>query len=82
MLKRYRFHYNNSEADSHVIQKAYYEENLPEDEPMFTEHELLTAQDGNYCMADIEAIECGVCEAYFDDGNELDVFPEELGPAD
>lgn len=49
---------------------------------MLTEHELLANQNGNICKANLDTAEYNdigkVVEAYFDDGNELNVYVSEL----
>lgn len=72
-MKRYRFHYNNDLADVH---EEVYDGEL-------TYHEHLVEQDGNICSASVEdAYRDGggklMTEAFFDDGNELTVYVDEL----
>ena len=80
MMKMYRFHYNGSEQQNYLAQKEYYAGF--EDDDYLTEHELLSNQNGNMCRADLDAAEYNgignVVEAYFDDGNELNVYVSEL----
>ena len=80
MMKRYMFHYNGSEKENHYEQLDYY--HLNGDHESLTEHELLSRQDGNICKADLDSAldnEVGkLVEAYFEDGNELDVYVTEL----
>lgn len=82
MMKRYRFHYNGSEQQNYLIQREYYD-NFDEDGLlMLTEHEQLTNHNGNMCRADLDTAEYNgigkVVEAYFNDGNELNVYVGEL----
>ena len=78
MTKDYIFHYNGDL------------QGVPEDvEPgELTYHEHLLEQDGRHCIADLEDVEIhngrSVIPAFFDDGNELTVYLEELTeqPAD
>lgn len=82
MMKRYRFHYNGSEQQNYLVQREYYD-NFDEDGLlMLTEHEQLTNHNGNMCRTDLDTAEGNgigkVVEAYFDDGNELNVYVSEL----
>lgn len=72
-LKRYRFRYNGDL------------ENEPEDieEGEMTYHEHLLQQDGNTCLSNLSTAYRGcdgreLVEAFFDDGNELTVYVDEL----
>lgn len=69
MLKDHIFHYNGDLKDEH--------EEVGEGE--FTYHEHLMMEDGKHCKADVEGRnDSGSVEAYFDDGNELSVWINEL----
>ena len=69
MLKDYIFHYNGDLKDKL--------EEVGEGE--LTYHEHLMMEDGKHCKADVEdRNDSGSVEAYFDDGNELSVWIDEL----
>ena len=68
MTKDYIFHYNGDLAGEH-------EEVAPGE---MTYHEHLTEEDGKHCRADLESSPTHNVEAYFDDGNELTVWKNEL----
>ena len=68
MMKDYIFHYNGDMAEEH--------EEVGHGE--MTYHEHLKMEDGKHCRADLSHPSLGVVEAYFDDGNELDVWITEL----
>ena len=69
MLKDYIFHYNGDMKDE--------EEEVEEGE--LTYHEHLRMEDGQHCRANLEyRNDSGSIEAYFDDGNELSVWIDEL----
>ena len=74
---RYIFHYNGDLADEQAEEK----EGLEEGE--YTYHEHLTLEDGKPCTADMSEAWRGcdgrkMVDAFFDDGNELTVYEEEL----
>lgn len=68
MLKEYIFHYNGNLADE--------KEHVKPGE--MTYHEHLVEENGKHCRADIDARYALTVEAYFDDGNELSVYIDEL----
>lgn len=68
MMKDYIFHYNGDLANEH--------EDVEPGE--MTYHEHLLEEDGNHCRADMEDRFNLSVEAYFDDGNELTVWIDEL----
>lgn len=68
MLKDYIFHYNGDLKDE--------QEEVGEGE--LTYHEHLMMEDRKHCKADINCASLGGVEAYFDDGNELNVWIDEL----
>jgi len=71
-MKSYIFRYNGNMQDVH--------EDVEPGE--LTYHEHLMEQDGRRCTADLSTVDDGVVEAYFEDGNELSVYPEELTEVD
>ena len=76
-VMRYIFHYNGDLADEQAEEK----EGLEEGE--YTYHEHLTLEDGKPCTADMSEAWRGcdgrkMVDAFFDDGNELTVYEEEL----
>ena len=83
MLKKYMFNYNGNEAKNHEIEKAYFNDI---EEEYLTEHELLSQVDGMVCIADIDDYDEGedgpIVEAFFEDGNELNVYISELTEID
>lgn len=68
MVRDYIFAYNGDMAD--VID--------PVEPGEMTYHEHLLQQDGHHCKADPDEAVDGIVEAYFDDGNELNVYLFEL----
>lgn len=68
MLKDYIFHYNGDMKDKY--------EKVCEGE--LTYHEHLMMEDGKHCKVDTDYDPLGGVVAYFDDGNELSVWIDEL----
>lgn len=68
MMKDYIFHYNGDLAKEH-------EDVAPGE---MTYHEHLVEEDGKHCRSDMEDRFNLCVEAYFDDGNELTVWIDEL----
>ena len=72
-MKKYIFHYNGDMANEHE----------EVEEGGMTYHEHLLQQDGNICEVDLSDAYEGPdgkirVEAFFEDGNELTVYTEEL----
>ena len=68
MLKEYIFHYNGDLANEKEVVAP----------GELTYHEHLVAENEKLCRANIEDRHGNSVEAYFDDGNELSVWVDEL----